>query len=102
MSVTASLALAASNARKVVGAFRARSAVTGASALRLTDLRINLSPTLRGLIDARIVRRAGADRYFLDEARWARQRRLSGRTLLRVAVPGSLALAAASAWFFWR
>lgn len=102
MSVTATLALAASNARRVVGAFRAGRAVTGSSARRLADLRVNLSPTLRELINARIVRKAGADRYYLDEDLWARRRQVSGRTLLRVAIPAALALAAGALWVIGR
>ena len=102
MSVSASLALAASNARKVVGAFRSGRAVTGGSAQRLADLRINPSPTLRELIDARIVRKAGADRYFLDEELWAERRQVSGRTLARVMVVAGLALLAVAVWLIGR
>lgn len=95
MRVSESLALAASNARKIVGAFRAAGALSGSRARHLADLRLNNSAALRELIQARVVRKAGTDRYFLDEAVWAERRRLAAGTMLRVAVPLVLALVAA-------
>lgn len=89
-------ALAASNARMVVSAFRSRRAVSGASAKSLVELGLNLSQALRKLISERVIRRAGAHRYFLDEALWARRRQVSGRTLIRFAVPAALAALAAA------
>ncbi len=94
MRVSPSLALAASNARKVVSVFRAAGAVTGSKARHLADLRLNNGATLRELVASGVVRKAGADRYFIDEDAWARRRRLSTRMMLRVAVPVVLALAA--------
>lgn len=99
MRVSESLALAASNARRVVGAFRAARAVSGTAARHLADLRLTNSTALRALIQARVVRKAGADRYFLDEDVWALRRRLAGSTVLRLAVP--LILAALAGVLYW-
>ena len=99
MRVSESLALAASNARKVVGVFRAAGAVNGRRAVLLADVRLNNSAALRDLVQSRVVRKAGADRYFLDEAVWAQRRRVAAGTLLRVAAPVGLALLAA--WLYW-
>lgn len=95
MSPTASFALTAANENKIVTAFRSARALSGASARRLRDLRLGQSRALRNLVSALIVRRAGADRYFLDEEVWALRRRLKGRTVARIAVAFAL-LAAAS------
>lgn len=99
MRVTESLSLAASNARKVVDAFRAAGALSGGRARLLTDLRLNNSAALRELVQAKVVRKAGADRYYLDEAVWAQRRRLAVSTILRFAVP--LVLALLAALFYW-
>ena len=93
------MALAASNARKVVGAFRAAGAVSGGKASHLAALRLNQSTTLRELVELGVIRKAGGDRYFLDEEAWAQRRQVSARMVLRVAVPLGLALAAA--WLYW-
>lgn len=95
MRVSESLSLAASNARKVVSAFRAAGALSGGRALHLTELRLNNSAALRELIQAKVIRKAGADRYYLDEAIWAQRRRLAVGTILRFGVPLVLALLAA-------
>ena len=99
MRVSESLALAASNARKVVGIFRAAGAVNGRRAQQLADLRLNNSTALRDLIQSRVVRKAGADRYVLDEAVWAQRRRFAAGPLLRLAAP--LGLALITAWLYW-
>ena len=94
MRVSGTLALAALNARKVVSVFRAAGATNGSKARLLVELRLNNSVTLRDLVEARVVRKAGADRYFLDEDVWAQRRRISAGTALRVALPLILALVA--------
>lgn len=99
MRVSESLSLAASNARKVVGAFRAAGALSGGRARHLTDLRLNNSAALRELIEAKVIRKAGADRYYLDEAVWAQRRRLAVSTILRLGIP--LVLALLAALFYW-
>lgn len=99
MRVSASLALAASNARKVVDAFRAAGAVRGKSARHLADLRLNHSAALRELIQSRVVRKAGADRYFLDEDVWAQRRRLASSTVLWLAIP--LVFAMLAGLLYW-
>lgn len=90
------------NSRLVVGVFRKCRALTGATAKSLLELRLNLSPTLRSLIDAGVVRRAGPHRYFLNEEKWARRRQLSGATLRWLAVPAVIALVAALVYGFVR
>jgi hypothetical protein len=94
MRVSRSLAIAASRAAKVVGAFRAAGAVSGSTARRLADLRLNQSSALSELIQSRAVRKAGTDRYFLDEAVWAQRRQLATSTVLRLAIALVLGLVA--------
>lgn len=94
MRVPSSLALKAANERTIVSAFRAERAVSGSSARRLAELNLKLSRSLQDLIGASIVRKAGSERYYLDESVWATRRRLNGRGLARVAVVAALALIA--------
>lgn len=99
MRVSGSLALAASNARKVVSVFRAAGAISGSRARHLADLRLNNGATFRELIQSGVLRKAGADRYFLDENAWAQRRQLSARMMLRIAVPVVLVLLAV--YLYW-
>ncbi len=92
MRVSGSVALAALNARRVVDVFRAAGAVSGSRARHLADLRLNDSTALRELVRSRVVRKAGPDRYFLDEDVWAQRRRLAAGLVLRLAIPLALAL----------
>jgi hypothetical protein len=55
----------------IVGAFRAERALSGPSARRLKDLGLRDSRTLRELITSDVIRKAGPERYFLDERMWA-------------------------------
>lgn len=99
----ASLAsLAASNERRVVNAFRAARALSGATARRLADLRLTSSAALRVLLTERVIRKAGAERYFLDESLWANRRRMSGLTMARVGIAAALAVGAGLVFWFGR
>jgi len=93
MGFTASLALTAANEHKIVHALRAAGAFSGATARRLPDLRLNRTRTLQDMVKSAIVRRAGAERYFLDEDVLARRRQLKGRTIGRLALAAGLVLA---------
>jgi hypothetical protein len=76
--------------------------VSGKAARRLADLRLNASTALGALVARGVIRRAGAERYFLDETLWAARRRMSGRTLARVGTAFLLALAAALVYWIGR
>ena len=93
MRLITSLALKTANQREIVDRFRSARAVTGATALPLRELRLNDSVPLRVMVAASLIRRAGPERYFLDEKAWASMRGLKGGTVLRLAL--GLLLAAA-------
>lgn len=91
--------LRAANERQVVNAFRVQRALTLKTALPLNALGIGgSSETLRGMLVAGTIRRAGPERYYLDEQLLASQRQLSSRTVLRV-VLGIVAVATAAALY---
>jgi hypothetical protein len=94
MGTAATLARTAADQRQIVKAFRAARAMTGATARRLHELGLNDSGPLRRMVTSTIIRKAGPERYFLDDAAWASRRRLTGRTALRIALGLALALAA--------
>lgn len=75
--------------------FRAKNATAGDTAQRLRELGLSDSVALRGMVLASVVRKAGADRYFLDEQAWARRRNLTGSLALRVGVALALVVLAA-------
>jgi len=94
MTAAAALALAARDERRIVGLFRAKGALTLGSAQGLRTLGLADSKALRTMVTDAVVRKAGPDRFFLDEAGWASRRRLNGRTMLRIAAAVGIALAA--------
>lgn len=47
------------------------------------------------MVLAKVVRKAGPDRYFLDEQAWARRRQLKGSLVVRIAVALGLVVFAA-------
>jgi len=103
MGSTVSLAsLAALNERKVVTIFRAARALSGTTARRLADLRLTSSAALRVLLAERVIRKAGAERYFLDESLWANRRRMSGRAMARVGIAALLVVAAGLVFLLFR
>lgn len=81
-----SLARIANGENTILLAFRARRATGGREALSLPELGLNDSDVLKQLVASSIVRRAGPDRYFLDEKAWAGRRQVSGKIFFRVAV----------------
>ena len=89
----------AANERQVVSVFRGARAVTIRAAKSLAELKLNNSQTLQRLVGLAVVRKAGPERYFLDEAVWATRNAMSGRTALRVAVVLVLAAAIAAAYY---
>ena len=74
MSTNAGLALTARFERQIVKTFRAQSALSGPSAQRLRDLGLKDSPALRALVTSQVLRKAGPERFFLDENVWAARR----------------------------
>jgi hypothetical protein len=94
MGTAVTLARTAADQRQIVKAFRAARAMTGATARRLRDLGLNDSGPLRRMVLSTIIRRAGPERYFLDEAVWSSRRRLKGRTVLRIALALGVGVAA--------
>ena len=102
MSTAAVLALTALNERHIVKAFRAERAITGSTARRLRDLGLGPSQTLRRMVASTILRKAGPERYFLDEDVWATRRQLPGRTIVRIAVALGCAAVAATLYLVTR
>ena len=78
----------------IVRAFRHERAVTIRAAKSLSDLRLHDSKILQSMVGAAILRRAGPNRYFLDERVWASRRTVSTRTMLRVVVGVVLSVSA--------
>lgn len=99
---TASRALDAENKRQILTAFRAKRATSVGTARRLAELGLNDSKALKRLAAVAVLRRAGPDRYFLDEGVLAAQRNLSGRKLLPIALVLGLIVAAAVLYAAWR
>jgi hypothetical protein len=74
MSTTAGAVLAARYQLQIVRAFRAERALSGPSARRLRDLGLKDTEVLRQLIATAVIRKAGPERFFLDEDVWAARR----------------------------
>ena len=72
------------NERQIVRAFRGQRAVTLRTARSLSDLGLHNSQSLQRMVAAAVLRRAGPERYFLDETAWASRRTMSGRSVWRV------------------
>jgi hypothetical protein len=89
MRTTAGIALTRRYELQIVNAFLAERALSGPSARRLRDLGLKDSRVLQGLITAAVIRKAGPERYFLDESLWA-NRRQPAAWYLWVAVGGAL------------
>ena len=102
MPITAALALTAANERQIVNAFRVQHALTGGTARPLRELGLHDSRTLRQMVESTVVRRAGPERYFLDEGTWAGRRQLQGRTILRVVLALALTAVAAALYVYGR
>ena len=56
---------------RIVGAFRAERALSGPSARKLRDLGLKDTRVLQDMITSAVIRKAGPERYFLDERVWA-------------------------------
>ena len=78
MRTTAGIALANRYELQIVSVFQAERAVSGPSAQRLRDLGLKDTRVLRALIESAVIRKAGPERYFLDEGVWAALRPVSG------------------------
>ena len=86
MRTTADIALASRYAHQIVSAFRVERAVSGPSARKLRDLGLKDSRALQELVTTAVIRKAGPDRYFLDEGVWAARRHAPAWHLLLVVV----------------
>lgn len=95
----AARAKTAANEQQIVHIFRVARAVTLRTARSLSDLGLNNSQALQHLVTTAILRRAGPERYFLDETVWASRRSMSGRNVWRIGLALLLA-AALLAWYF--
>lgn len=102
MQITAALALTRAGEQQIVKAFRAGRAVSKASAKPLREIGLNDSRPLRTMVTATIIRRAGPDRYFLDEPTWAGRRQLGAGTMVRLLVVAGIVLAALLVYFIGR
>jgi hypothetical protein len=70
MDATPALAFVARRERRIVAIFRQKGATSGPTAQRLQQLGLNDGRILRGLIATSIIRKAGPERYFLNEQAW--------------------------------
>jgi len=86
MGTAAGLDLTAATQRQIVKAFRAEQAMSGPGARRLKDLGLTDSGALRGLLSLAVIRRAGPDRFFLDETLWTSRRHVEWRTVRWIAM----------------
>lgn len=102
MSITAAFTLNAAQQKQIVEAFRAKQAVNADSSKRLRELGLGNSPALKRMVATLILRKAGPDRYFLDEQVWAGKRSLSGSTAIRIALVLGLAAVAAGIYLAGR
>ena len=96
MATTAGVALVSQYELQIITAFRAANAVSGPSAQRLPSLGLKDTRVFRGMISSSVIRKAGPDRFFLDEGVWASRRHMTPRQLLMVAVGALVVLAAAA------
>lgn len=99
MNAAALLARAARDERRIVDAFRSKGALTLGSALELRTLGLTDSRALRTMVADAIIKKAGPDRWFLDETGWASRRGITRRTMLRVAMALGVAIVAALIYF---
>lgn len=82
--------------RHVVNQLRDAGAMSAVTAQPLPDLRPIQARHLQKLVEAGVVYRAGADRYWVDEGKWAeyrRMRRILGMTFAAIGI-GVVALIA--------
>ena len=86
MRTTAAIALTNRFELQIINAFRAERAVSGSSAQRLRDLGLKDTRVLRELLTTSVIRKAGPDRYFLDEGVWAARRHAPAWHLVLVVV----------------
>jgi hypothetical protein len=98
MSTTAGLALVTQYELQIITAFRAAKALSGSNAQRLLKMGLKDTRVLRGMVAASVIRKAGPDRYFLDEAVWASRRHMTSKQLLLAAL-GTLVLLGAGALY---
>lgn len=77
--------------QRVVDAFRKRRAVSGRLAHTLGTLGLHDGRVLRDMVLANIIRKAGPERFFLDEDIWAARRQLHSTTVTRIVI-GALLL----------
>jgi hypothetical protein len=74
MQTTAGAVLTNRFQLQIVRAFRTERALSGPTARRLRDLGLKDTEVLRGLIEAAVIRKAGPERFYLDEGVWAARR----------------------------
>lgn len=86
MRTTADAVLTTRFQLQIVRAFQAERADTAPRARRLRDLGLRDSQVLQDLVASAVLRKAGPERYFLDEEVWARRRHLPAWQLLLVIV----------------
>jgi hypothetical protein len=100
MDIDVARALTAANERRIVGAFRSHRALTARMALPLRELGLHDSRTLRDMVLGLVLRRAGPERYFLDEAVWSARRHLDLRAVKRIGWAAAAAAVVVAFVFF--
>lgn len=71
---------------EIIKTFRKAGAKSGTTARKLRELGLVGNPVLKGLVDRNVIRRAGPERYFLDETAWQSEKGMSNTSFVRVAI----------------
>lgn len=98
MRTTAGVALVNRNELQIINAFRSERAVSGASARRLRELGLKDTRVLKAMVTSAVIRKAGPERYFLDEGMWASRRHIPVWALSLIAI-GTLVAVGLGAMF---
>ena len=100
MAINVALALTAASERRIVAVFRTHRALTARTALPLRELGLHESRALRGMVIETVLRRAGPERYYLDEGAWSARRQLNWRMVKRIGWAVAAAAVAVAVYLF--
>jgi hypothetical protein len=85
-TAAALLAFTAKEERKIVAAFRSKRALSGASAQPLPAMGLREGHVLKQMVSESVLRKAGPERYFLDETALAARGHMKWRTVLMLGI----------------
>jgi hypothetical protein len=86
---------------QIIKAFRSERALSGQSARKLRELGVKDTEAFRGLIDTFVIRKAGPERFFLDEKVWVSQRK-SPKWLIPGVIVALLVITALGLYLTWK